>query len=284
MGNGGYTNLTQFVNQTAWQLFYSNDLGDVIELPLGADGTYLGSNGAAAAPTFSVPEGAGDVLKVGTPVDNQVGVWTGDGTIEGTIGLTYDGSNLQLTGDIGATGARITKVWLTDLEVTNDITIGGTALASTYSPIAGSESIVTVGTIGTGTWEGTAIADGFIPNTITISDLQVELDAGAHTIGFTMQTGSGTGEQTIDWKLGNKMQFTIGAATTFIFTAPTNPCHLFMEIIQDGTGGKDIIWPAAVKWWGTEPTWTDGGIGKTIGVALWYNGTDYWCQGTPWES
>ena len=33
--------------------------------------------------------GGGDVLKVGTPVDNQIAVWTGDGTIEGDTGLTW---------------------------------------------------------------------------------------------------------------------------------------------------------------------------------------------------
>ena len=35
--------------------------------------------------------GSGNVTKVGTPVDNQVGVWTGDGTLEGTSALTFDG-------------------------------------------------------------------------------------------------------------------------------------------------------------------------------------------------
>ena len=48
--------------------------------------------------------GSGNVTKVGTPVDNQVGVWTGDGTIEGTTGLTYDGSTFGVTGDITVTG------------------------------------------------------------------------------------------------------------------------------------------------------------------------------------
>ena len=32
----------------------------------------------------------GDVSKVGTPVDNQIGVWTGDGTLEGDTALTFD--------------------------------------------------------------------------------------------------------------------------------------------------------------------------------------------------
>jgi hypothetical protein len=34
--------------------------------------------------------GSGDVSKVGTPADGQVGVWTGDGTIEGDAALTFD--------------------------------------------------------------------------------------------------------------------------------------------------------------------------------------------------
>lgn len=67
--------------------------------------------------------GSGDVSKVGTPVDNQIGVWTGDGTIEGTAGLSYDGLNFLVTGDIGSIGARITKGWFTDVDVDGDIKI-----------------------------------------------------------------------------------------------------------------------------------------------------------------
>lgn len=40
--------------------------------------------------------GGGDVTKVGTPVNNQIAVWTGDGTLEGTSDFTYDGTNLNL--------------------------------------------------------------------------------------------------------------------------------------------------------------------------------------------
>jgi hypothetical protein len=44
----------------------------------------------------------GDVSKVGTPVDNQVGIWTGDGTIEGDANFTYDSTldHLELTGEM----------------------------------------------------------------------------------------------------------------------------------------------------------------------------------------
>jgi hypothetical protein len=54
--------------------------------------------------TWATPAGSGDVVKVGTPVDNQVGVWTGDGTIEGTSGLTYDGTDFGVTGNIVVSG------------------------------------------------------------------------------------------------------------------------------------------------------------------------------------
>lgn len=38
----------------------------------------------------------GDVFKVGTPVDDQVGVWTGNGTIEGDPNFTWDGQKLKV--------------------------------------------------------------------------------------------------------------------------------------------------------------------------------------------
>jgi len=38
----------------------------------------------------------GNVTKVGTPVDNQVGVWTGDGTIEGSANLQFNGAGLGI--------------------------------------------------------------------------------------------------------------------------------------------------------------------------------------------
>jgi len=42
--------------------------------------------------------GSGNVTKVGTPANNQIGVWTGDGTIEGDGNLTWDGSQMVIAG------------------------------------------------------------------------------------------------------------------------------------------------------------------------------------------
>jgi hypothetical protein len=40
--------------------------------------------------------GGGDVFKVGTPLVDQIGVWTGDGTIKGFAGFEFDGSQFSL--------------------------------------------------------------------------------------------------------------------------------------------------------------------------------------------
>jgi hypothetical protein len=93
--SAAFTNLTDFDTQTAWRIFYSDGSGDVTELALGANGTFLQSAGASAIPTWGTA-GAGDVVKVGTPADNQIGVWTGDGTIEGTADVTWDGTSFNI--------------------------------------------------------------------------------------------------------------------------------------------------------------------------------------------
>ena len=106
------------------------------------EGTEIKSTGEAGGTKFLREDGdgtcswqtiagGGDVSKVGTPVDNQVGVWTGDGTIEGDANLTFDTSsdtlatvNATLSGSLGATGSRVTKGWFTDIESTNMPSVG----------------------------------------------------------------------------------------------------------------------------------------------------------------
>jgi hypothetical protein len=53
---------------------------------------------------YSTPAGGGNVSNVATPLNNQIGVWTAATSLEGTTGLTYDGSTLAVTGNISVTG------------------------------------------------------------------------------------------------------------------------------------------------------------------------------------
>jgi len=95
-------------------------------------------------------------------------------------------------------------------------------------------------------------------------------------IGFTLQSTTGDGTTTIDWRLGNKFKFTFGAQNeTFTFIAPTNPCTLMLTLIQDGTGSRTVTWPATVKWpSGTAPTLTTTANARDK-VALDWDGTQY---------
>lgn len=176
-----------YFNGTAW-----------VNLAPGTSGKVLQTNGAAANPSWE-SAGSGDVTKVGTPVNSQIGVWTGDGTIEGASSLTYDGSNLQLTGDIGSTGTRITKGWFADLTVTNAIAGSVTGNAGTVSTI-------------TGLAPDTATTQATQPNITSLGTLTA-LNTGAN--GMDVNPGSDidadlvtvavTGTPTISWSESGDM-------------------------------------------------------------------------------
>lgn len=67
----------------------------------------------------------GDVTKVGTPVNDQVTVWTGDGTIEGTDELKFSG--IQLTTNANNTGT------VTNLVNNGDVVSGGAKFRASIS-------------------------------------------------------------------------------------------------------------------------------------------------------
>jgi len=87
--------LDDFDYQTAWRVFYSNADGDVVELALGADGTYLKSNGASAAPTWDTPsgtEGTEDTVWFHTDADDDSIT-----SIDNEIHLKFDATGLDAT-------------------------------------------------------------------------------------------------------------------------------------------------------------------------------------------
>lgn len=84
--------VADLANGTDGELITWDAAGAPDTVAVGTSGHVLTSNGVGTAPSFQAA-GAGDVTKVGTPADNQIGVWTGDGTIEGTSDFTFDGAD-----------------------------------------------------------------------------------------------------------------------------------------------------------------------------------------------
>ncbi len=218
-----------------------------------------------------------NILKAdGAPLDHAASHENGGGDeidVVGLSGLLADGQHVL--------DAEVKLIKLDDFATPDD----NTDLNSTttyHGLLKKLSNVASQALNGVGNWVA------FLQNMIEdpSPELGGELDAGAHTIGFTQQTATGDGTTTIDWKLGNKFFFTHGAmGETFTFTAPSNPCNLLLKIKQDaGAGGRDCTWPGSVTWLGDEPIWTDGATSKVIIVSFYYDGTTYWGQATPWEA
>lgn len=150
--------------------------------------------------------GGGDVTKVGTPVNNQVGVWTGDGTLEGDAALTYD-----------ATTDTLTSVTFAGALTGNAST--ATALASNPTDCASNtfaNAIAASGNLTCG-----SIGDADVPNNITIDLATVATtgtvsDAGGDTTTFPLLGIDATGS------LGSRTDAGLSYnATTNVLTATT---------------------------------------------------------------
>ncbi len=134
----------------------------------GTSGQVLTSQGATTAPIWTTAAGSGDVVKVGTPVDNQIGVWTGDGTIEGDADLTYDGSDgtMYVNSTDGVTGS---------ISVATPGNIGIFGAANTTAASAGGSITIqggtgnTIGGGGTMTITGGTGGDGGTGGVMTIT-------------------------------------------------------------------------------------------------------------------
>jgi len=185
----------------------------------GDAGQVLTTNGSGVT-TWETPAGGGNVSNTGTPLDNQIAVWTSATVIEGTAGLTYDGANLQLTGDIGSTGSRITKGWFTDLQVTNAIAGSITGNAATLT--VADETTDTSCFIGFYT-----ASSGSLPGK-TNTNMTFNSNTGVATFASTVLTTTDINGGTIDG-------VTIGGASAGAITGTTITANTgFMPDANDG--------------------------------------------------
>lgn len=209
---------------------------------------------------------AGDVSKVGTPANNQLGVWTGDGTIEGDAALTFDTTtdtlattlitattvtaNLtgNVTGNVSGSAATVTGAaqtaitslgTLTALQVDN-VNINGNTISSTagtdllITPLAGQQLIL----------DGTIEIDAGIVTGITSLGLTgTRVTAGFFTDLAVTNTITGSIS-------GNAATVTTNANLTGIVTSTGNATAIADKAISytklaDGTDGNLITWDSS---------------------------------------
>lgn len=113
-----------------------------------------------------------------------------------------------------------------------------------------------------------------------IRDLNAEnfniLGLKTATYNAEFSNGNSGAAATIDFTKAQKQVITLTANCTFTFTAPNGPGNFLLRLVQDGTGGRTVAWPAAVKWVGAAaPPLTTGANAVDI-VSLYYNGTNYY--------
>ena len=164
---------------------------------------------------YSQKTGSGTVrpLSIYTDANTTQLVLNIDGTVDigGNLGL--GANDLTMSGSIGVTGTRVTKGWFTDLEVTNSIAGSITGQAATVATIAGlapdtattqatqasittCTNLVTVGTITTGVWSGTAIEGTAVASTGEGGGTKFLREDGDGTCSWQAAAGGGASRWT----------------------------------------------------------------------------------------
>ena len=124
----------------------------------------------------------------------------------------------------------------------NDTTIPTSAAVKDYVDTATSiPNLATVGTIGTGTWQGTAVADAYVANDLTIDGGTVDnsVIGGSTPAAGTFTTVNVAEDGKLDFT--NTAPGTSGDATGIIFSFTAGATLAVGDVVYMGTGGKVLL-------------------------------------------
>jgi len=263
--------------------------------PASADAFLIYDDSASALKkvtyTNLIPTTHGDVSGPASSTDNALAKYdsTTGKIIQNSTATLSDAGTLTATAFAGALTGNVTG---------NASGTAATVTGGTQASITSAANLVTVGTIGTGVWQGTAVADAYLGSTINAikladgtvtnaefqyintlsSNAQTQLDAKpVLTIAqeWTAQQNFNntalTFDATQDWALTANQVTTLTLTANTIFDAPTqmvDGSFYSILIIQDGTGSRTASWPTATFKWaaGTAPVLTTTASAKDLFV------------------
>jgi hypothetical protein len=207
--NGIYTITTVGTASTNWVLTRSIDADQNPEVTPGAftfveEGTVNGSNGFVCTSTGTIT--------IGTSNINWV-QFSGAGQIIAGDGLTKTGNTLNAVG----TANRIS------------ISADAIDIAATY---VGQTSITTLGTIGTGTWQGTVIAGQYGGTGVNNAGKTITLGGNLVTSGAFSTTLTATANTTLTLPVTGTLATLAGAET---LTNKTLTAPVIATIVNTGT-------------------------------------------------
>lgn len=150
-----------------WKVFYSNDTGVFTELSLGADGTYLKSNGATSAPSFAaISVGGGNVSQSAAVTAENITSWSADNVVKdggktvasllttaNTTSHLGEGTNLYFTNgraDDRINASSVNSKGFTYYNITNasdfnfDISLGAKNITAVYMLCNGGTNVTGV--------------------------------------------------------------------------------------------------------------------------------------------
>ena len=247
--------LSQFAATTSAQL------AGVLSDETGSGAAVFGTSPALTTPTGIV---ASDLADFDTEVANNSAVTANTAKVTYPSADSTKLSGIETSADVTDTANVTSAGALMDSEVTN--------LAQVKAFDSSDYATSTQGSTADSAMQD--LADDTTPQ------LGGELDAQAHSIGFTLQTATyNATTTTIDWKNGNKAKMTFGAGNigTLAFTNPTKPCSVQIILVQDGTGSRVVTaWDSDIKWagGGTAPTLSTSANSVDVVSFLW-DGTSY---------
>ncbi len=198
LGSGGIINLDGgdvTLTHSSGTLTYGGDGAVSVAFGANVDLQFTGGTGTneivlanGLADALSITDGSADVIAISTAGGTNTVAITGDLTVSGTIaadtaavatavtitdnestdeanaiiftsGGDVDGGDIQLESD-GTLNYNPSTGTLTSTVFAGNLS--GTVTTGTQGSITAAANLVTVGTIGTGVWQGTAIASGYI--------------------------------------------------------------------------------------------------------------------------